>query len=197
MRNLNSFKKQIFRKKIVMNKIFRRFFSKKALRAGLFSLLAVAFSFCVPACSYSLGNRGALPFETIEILPIENEVDLPQAQAMLARDISDTLNREPNLQTVVEKGQAALKVVISDYRRSISATSSRDSTLASTQALTLVLRCSLMDARTGKYYFRDRALSVSTNVYTGTSPGLGETQSFPVLSREAAKKVRDMVASVW
>jgi len=180
-----------------MNKFFHRFFSKKTLLAGTFALLfATLFPF-VSACSYSLGNRGALPFNTIEILPIENTADLPQAQATLARDISDTLNREPNLRTVVENGVATLHVVISDYRRSISSTSSNDSVLASTQTLTLTLSCSLQDTRTGKYYFRDRAVSVSTNVYTGTSPGLGETQSFPVLSREAARKVRDMVASVW
>lgn len=167
------------------------------LRATLPAAVVFALSLCVSACSYSLGNRGSLPFSTIEILPVENEADLPQAQATLARDIADTLNREPNLSTVIDNGAATLKVVISDYRRSISSTSAHDSVLASTQNLTLVLRCSLMNSRTGKYYFRDRVISVSTAVYTGTSPGLGEPQSFPALSREAARKVRDMVTSVW
>ena len=126
-----------------------------------------------------------------------NEADLPQAQATLAREIADALNREPKLSTVIDRGDAELEIVISDYRRSISSTASRDSVLASTQNLTLVLKCSLLNKRTGKYYFRNRSISVSTEVYTGQAPGLGEPQSFPVLSREAARKVRDLVTNVW
>lgn len=159
--------------------------------------LAAAFSCALCGCSYSLGGLGEMPFSTIEISPIVNEADLPQAQAMLARDVADVLNREPKLRTVIERGEADLKIVISDYSRTISAKSARDSVLASTQKLTLKLKCSLQNTRTGKYYFRDRSVSVSTDVYTGTSPGLGEPQSFPVLSREAARKIRDMITSVW
>lgn len=161
------------------------------------SLLAGTLLCGLSACGYSLGVGGKLPFSTIEIAPIVNNADLPQAQAMLARDISEALNRDPQLSTVIENGAAELRVVISDYRRSISATSARDSVLASTQRLTLELNCSLLDTRTGKFYFKNRPVSVDTEVYTGTSPGLGEPQSFPVLSREAARKVRDMVVSVW
>lgn len=160
-------------------------------------LLAALFSCALCGCGYSLGGLGKMPFSTVEISPVVNEADLPQAQAMLARDVADVLNREPKLRTVVERGEADLQIVISDYTRSISAKSARDSVLASTQKLTLKLKCSLQDTRTGKYYFRDRSVSVSTDVYTGTSPGLGEPQSFPVLSREAARKIRDMITSVW
>lgn len=163
----------------------------------LTALCAGTLGGVLSGCAYSLGNRGALPFSTVEIRPIVNDADLPQAQAQLARDVADALNREPGLSTVVENGAAELKIVISEYRRSISAKSARDSVLASTQKLTLTLKCSLVDRRTGKFYFRDKKVSASTEVYTGTSPGLGEPQSFPVLSREAARKVRDLVTNVW
>lgn len=170
----------------------------KKLSKILFILSLAGASLCAfSGCGYSLGTGGKLPFSTIEIAPIINEADLPQAQAMLARDIADTLNRDPQLSTVIENGTVELCVVITEYKRSISATSARDSVLASTQKLTLTLKCSLLDTRTGKFYFRDRSVSVDTEVYTGTSPGLGEPQSFPVLSREAARKIRDMIVSVW
>ena len=180
-----------------MEKKLKRFSLGLRSRVALVALAAGTLLGLVPACSYSLGGRGELPFSSIEIAPIENEADLPQAQATLARNISDALNREPKLRTVVSNGDAELRFVISDYRRSISATSSDDSVLASTQNLTLELKCSLSDTRSGKIYFRDRTVSVSTEVYTGTAPGLGEPQSFPVLSREAARKIRDLVTSVW
>lgn len=148
-------------------------------------------------CSYSLGSSGKLPFSTIEIAPIVNNADIPQAQAMLARDIAGTLNREPKLSTVIENGAAELKIEITDFRRNTVATSSEDSVLASVSQLTLVLNCSLLNTRSGKYYFRNRKISVSTDAYAGESPGLSESQSFPVLSREAARKVRDLVVGVW
>lgn len=180
-----------------MKKFLNRFFRRARSRAALALLCAGTLLCVVPACSYSLGGRGALPFSTIEIAPVVNEADLPQAQATLAREVSDALNREPKLRTVVADGDAELRIVIADYRRLISATSSGDSVIASTQSLTLVLKCSLTDRRSGKYYFRDRQVSVSADVYTGSAPGLGEPQSFPVLSREAARKIRDLVTSVW
>lgn len=180
-----------------MEKKSKVFSLRARSRVAIAVLAAGTLLGLVPACSYSLGGRGELPFSSIEIAPIVNETDLPQSQAMLARNISDALNREPKLRTVVVSGDAELRIVISDYRRSISATSSGDSVLASTQNLTLDLKCTLADKRSGKFYFRDRSVSVSTEVYTGTSPGLGEPQSFPVLSREAARKIRDLVTSVW
>lgn len=171
------------------------FFSK--FRKTIFASAVLLAAGTLAGCGYKLGGLGEMPFSTIEISPIVNDADLPQAQATLARDVADTLNREPRLRTVVEGGEAELRIVIKDYSRSITAKAARDSVLASTQKLTLKLSCSLVNTRTGKFYFRDRSVSVSTEVYTGTSPGLGEPQSFPVLSREAARKVRDMIASVW
>lgn len=161
------------------------------------AILAGTLLGVLPACNYSLGNRGKLPFATIEIAPIVNNADLPQAQAMLARDIADTLNRTPKLSTVIENGAAELQVEISGFRRNIAATSSEDSVLASVQSVTLELNCSLLNTRSGKYFFRNRKISASTDVYTGAAAGLGEAQSFPVLSREAARKVRDLIVSVW
>lgn len=174
----------------------RQFF-RKILRLGAFALLAGTLLAGTASCGYKLGSRGKMPFSTVEIAPIVNDADLPQAQAQLARDIADILNREPKLRVVIDRGAAELSIRISDYSRSITAKSARDSVLASTQRLTLELSCTLRDKRSGKIYFRDRKITASTEVYTGTSPGLGEPQSFPVLSREAARKVRDLITSVW
>lgn len=171
------------------------------MRKILSLLFVVIFSGTLLAslsgCSYSLGNRGKLPFATIEIAPIVNNADLPQAQAMLAREIADALIATPKLNVVIENAAAELQVVISDYRRNIAATSSEDSMIANVQNLTLELECSLLNTRSGKYFFRNRKISVSTDVYTGAAAGLGESQSFPTLAREAARKVRDLIVNVW
>ncbi|MBQ9758735.1 MAG: hypothetical protein IJW12_03065 [Opitutales bacterium] len=174
--------------RLSMRKIFTLLFS--TIFAGT---LLCAFS----ACNYSLGNRAKLPFATIEVAPIVNNADIPQAQAMLARDVAEALNGTPRLATVIENGAAELQIEISGFRRNIAATSSEDSMIASIQNLTLELNCSLLNTRSGKYFFRNRKVSVSTDVYTGAAAGLGESQSFPVLSREAARKVRDLVVNVW
>ena len=64
-----------------MKNFLQRFFRGNAPRAAAFALWAGTLLAAVSACSYSLGNRGELPFSTIEIAPIVNEADLPQAQA--------------------------------------------------------------------------------------------------------------------
>lgn len=177
--------------------IFGTAFFKKIFGFGAIALLAGTLLGGTLGCGYRLGGRGQIPFSTIELSPIVNEADLPQAQAQLARDVADILNREPGLSVVIDRGAAELSIVISDYSRSITTKSARDSVLAGTQRVTMQLKCSLRDNRTGKYYFRNRIVTATTEVYMGTSPGLGETQSFPVISREAARRVRDLVSSVW
>lgn len=149
------------------------------------------------ACSYSLGGRGKLPFSTIMIAPVKNETDLAQTQATLARNLFDSLNAEPGLTVVPEGGQAELEVVIAEVKRSVSLTNSRDTGIAGTTTLSLKIICSLLDVRTGKYYFKDRQISVSAENYQGGQTGLLATQTFPQLSRDAAREIKDVIVSVW
>ena len=161
------------------------------------AFFALAGTFLLPACNYSLGSRGELDFSTIVVEPIKNSADIPQAQATLARTIADSLNTEPGLKTVTNNGQARLFVEISNYKRSVATTGRKDSRVATTVTLTLTLKCSLLDTRTGKYYFRDRTVSAKTESYPSAASGLAETQAFPVLARTAARRVKDTIVSVW
>lgn len=149
------------------------------------------------SCSYSMGGRGKLPFSTIMVEPVKNMTDLAQTQATLARNIIDSLNVESGLKVVPYGGQAALSVVIADVSRKISLTDTRDTDVASTTTMKVTLTCSLRDMRTGKYYFRDRSVSVSSENYMGGQAGLLETQVFPQLSRDAARKIKDLIVSTW
>lgn len=149
------------------------------------------------ACSYSLGGRGKLPFSTIMIAPVKNMTDLPQTQATLARNLFDSLNAEPGLSVVSVGGQAVLEVVVSKVKRSMSLTNSQDTGMASSTTLTVTFLCSLRDVRTGKYYFRDRSTSVSAENYLGGQSGLLMTQTFPQISRDAARQIKDLIVSVW
>ncbi len=149
------------------------------------------------SCSYSVGGRGKLPFSTIMLAPVENMTDLAQTQATLARNIIDRLNDEAGLEVVPYNGQAELTVVIADVTRRISLTNSRNTDVASTTTMTVTLDCSLRNMRTGKYYFRNRSISVTSENYMGGQAGLLETQVFPQLARDAARKIRDTVVGVW
>ena len=54
-----------------MKNFLQRFFRGNAPRAAASALWAGTLLAVVSACSYSLGNRGELPFSTIEIAPID------------------------------------------------------------------------------------------------------------------------------
>lgn len=168
--------------------MFRRLFCLLCLSAG---------TLIFPACTYSLGAHGKLPFSTISVALIKNKTELAQTQATLATDISDALNAEPGLKTVVRGGNARLEVVVEDVSRTVSLTHSRDTGVASTQTLRVKFSCSLQDSRTGKYYFRNRVVNISAETYMGGQTGLLETQAFPQISRDAARKIRDLVVGVW
>ena len=131
------------------------------------------------------------------LAPVENMTDLAQTQATLARNIIDRLNDEAGLEVVPYNGQAELTVVIADVTRRISLTNSRNTDVASTTTMTVKLNCSLRNMRTGEYYFRNRSISVSSENYMGGQAGLLETQVFPQLARDAARKIRDAVVGVW
>lgn len=161
----------------------------------IFCLLAGAL--CCVSCSYSMGGRGKLPFSTIMVAPVKNMTDLPQTQATLARNIIDSLSVEAGLKVVPYNGQAELSIVVADVKRTISLTNSRNTDVASTTTMTVTLNCSLRDMRTGKYYFENRSISVSSENYMGGQAGLLETQVFPQLSRDAARKIKDAVVGTW
>lgn len=131
------------------------------------------------------------------VAPVKNMTDLAQTQATLARNIIDSLNVEPGLEVVQYNGQAELSVVIAEVKRRVSLTSSRDTDVASTVTMTVKLNCSLRDMRTGKYYFKNRSVSVSSENYMGGQAGLLETQVFPQLSRDAAREIKDVVVGTW
>jgi hypothetical protein len=152
---------------------------------------------CGVSCSYSMGGRGKLPFSTIMVAPVKNMTDLAQTQATLARNIIDSLNVEEGLKVVPYNGQAELTVVIAEVKRTVSLTSSRDTDVASTITMSLKLNCSLRDMRTGKYYFENRSVSVSSENYMGGQAGLLETQVFPQLARDAARKIKDTIVGTW
>lgn len=168
-------------------------------RKILFSILLGAFVLAgTSACGvYSLGAKKKLAFSSVALAPIANHANLPQAQATLARNIADSLNQEAGIKTTTANGDAELQIVIEDYSRTISATSARDSTIASAVNLRLTLSCSLLDTRSGKYFFKNRKISVSREAYVGDEVGLAETQTFPILSRDAARKVKDLLVNVW
>ncbi|MCD8298702.1 MAG: LPS assembly lipoprotein LptE [Opitutae bacterium] len=167
-----------------------------------FSLLvlfvAAAIVMLAGGCAYSLGRGEAkLDFATISLAPIKNKADLPQVHALLARNISDELNSEGGLKLVKEGAQAELTVVVNDYSRSISISSSRDTVVASSINVKLELICSLRNTRTGEFYFQDKKITATTEAYLGSATGLAETQTLPALTRLAAQKVREAVVGVW
>ncbi len=170
---------------------------KRFLTLG-FILVLISGIFVGGCANYSPGRgKAKLDFSTISLAPIKNEADLPQAQALLARNISDELNSEGGLTLVQEGANVELTVVISDYSRHTSISSSSDTVVASSIVMKVTLKCSLRDLRTGKFYFKDKEISESMESYLGTATGLAETQALPALTRSLAQKVREAVVGVW
>ncbi len=154
------------------------------------------------ACSsYRMGPPGgdeASPFRSVYVELIKNESFAPQAQAPLSDQLAETFMTTANVRTV-DKGeaQATLTVVLKEYKRSMSATQSRDTVQGQSFTLTLISECTLLDNRTGKYYFKNRTISTSMEAYVYGGFGRAEYESMPVLARDLARKIVDASTSGW
>lgn len=162
-------------------------------------IFALAISTLFFACKYQLaGTAQPLPFKTISLAQVVNDSYAPQAASPLNTQLATMLSQSPALELVaLGDSQAVLEVTLDDYTKRIFATRESDTALASALNVTLTATCSLKDVRTNKYLFKDRKVSVSSNVYDANGMLNAEYQNMTVLTRELAKRITDQVLGVW
>lgn len=147
---------------------------------------------------YQMGEPAKLPFSTIYIEPIRNESFAPQAQALLSKQLTMTFMEDARVKVVREKdADALLSIVLTDYKTNVSATEELDTVLGRSFDLTLIARCTLVDADTGEVLLRDVPVSATVDAFVDEGFQQSEYQAMPVLTRNLAKNIRDLTLSGW
>ena len=163
---------------------------------------AAALSLGVLAgCShYSLGPAGDLPFHSLYVEPVQSSAYVAQGQAPLTEMLRQSLLQEGNLKlTSQADADATLEVVLTDYHRDIAATAQNNTLNAQSYNLSLTAKCTLVDNRTGKVYFKERPITTSLAAYIqgGDSFNESEYQTVAKLARDLGQHIKDAVISTW
>ncbi|MGE9294119.1 MAG: LPS assembly lipoprotein LptE [Puniceicoccales bacterium] len=162
-------------------------------------LAVMALMLLLGACShYQLGPPGELPFRTLYVAPAINRTYAPQPGALLTDQTISDLQGHSNVKIVQsEQADATLGISIVEYERSVGATQSQDTGLAQSYILTMVCLVTLTDNRTGEVLMETRRVTASQQAYVQGGFQIAEYQAMPVLTREMARKISNVVVSVW
>jgi len=149
---------------------------------------------------YHLGAAGPLPFHTLYVSVAKNRSFAPQAQAPVTEMLRQSLLQEGNLKlTEQTDADATLEVVLTNFQQVAAATQQGNSLNAQSYTFTLTANCTLVDNRSGKVYFKDRAIDASEVAYVqgGDSLSEAEYQTMPELARQLAQEIKNEVVDTW
>lgn len=149
---------------------------------------------------YQLGTSAApLAFESIYIAPVTNTAAVPQAVALVSRELRTALLRDGRvtLAADADSADAVLTVELTDYGRSFTAVQPTDTALARKFDLALGARCSLLNQRTGETLFDHRTVRVTRQIYVDEGQNPAEYQALPHLADQLADWVAHAVLDVW
>ena len=178
------------------------------LQRGYWNTVLSFFIFLTGGCqSYQLGDPAKLEFNTIYIKPATNETYAPQVQAVISAQIRELFIRDSRSVLVNDQQEAdvILYVNLINYDRDTAARQGNDTVLARSFDLKLYAEVSLFDQNSGSYFFEDRIITQTYNVYTDNPYDQLKPQSFvqaeyqaiPSLARRLARKIADEVLSPW
>ena len=180
------------------------------LRILAASVLAVTALVAAGCAHYQAGKPADTPFRTVYIEPVSNRSFAPQAQALLSTQVRDHIMRDGRVKVVgPEHADAILTIMIEDYERDATAVRGDDTALASKFNMRLTARCTLVDARTGRVYFRNRSTDTDIDAFFDFGLGLDEEepptlqglqsefQSMPILTEKLSREISNMVLHTW
>jgi len=168
-----------------------------SLRLAGLLLLAAALAGCA---HYALGPGTDLPYRTVYVAPARNTALVPQAEALLTRQVADMLARSGQVRPVnsPDTADATLTLTLTDFQRDVAARRAEDTFLADSFNIALLATATLVDNRSGEAYFTDRPLDASANVkIDGAGQQPAEYQAMPVLTRRLAREANNAVLSAW
>lgn len=170
------------------------------LRRSLLRLLPLSVALLVGGCAnYQLGTGASTGFRTVYIEPVANKTLLPQSQPLVSTRLRETFARDGRVQlTNTASGtDATLTVVLTEYRREVSAVREGDTGLARKFNVTLGALCTLRDNRTGRTVFENRPVTAVREVFTDSGQLQSEYQTLPLLAETLAQKVLHTTLDVW
>ena len=177
----------------------------KSTRHLCLFLAAATVVLAVTGCAnYRMGKPSDTPFRTVYIEPVANRSFAPQAQALVSTQVREHLMRDGRVRVVgPDEADAILSITLTDYSRDASALRADDTALASKFTMAMTARCTLMDARNGRIYFRDRETNTETDGIFDideelTLQGLqSEFQTMPILTEKLARNISNLVLHTW
>lgn len=182
----------------------------RILLLNIAPLALLAGSLVLLGCSsYRLGSASPIPFDSLYIVPAQNESFAPQAQSIVSAQIRKTFIQDGRMPILAnpEDAAARLEICLVDYQRNSAAYSSEDIDIARSYSLVLEAKVSLWDAHKGAYLFRDRFVRTSVQSYVGNpydnsavsanNFNAAEYNAMPLLARSLAEKISNQVLSPW
>lgn len=165
-----------------------------------FIVILFAAAFTLGGCaSYRVGSPAELPYRAIRVAPAVNRSDLPQIEALLSSAMRHEIEQSSALElSTGGRADALLEISVLEAKREMVAVSPDDVGRARKFELTLLLSVSLRDtADSSKFYFRDRTITVTQDIYTDSGQITAEYQATPELARLAATQVSELIVDLW
>jgi len=175
-------------------------------RSGAPAVISIALMLLGTAgCAhYNAGKPADTPFTTIYIEPVANRSFAPQAQALVSTQVRERIMRDGRVRVVGrDEADAILSITLVDYDRESSAVRADDTAVASKFNMRLAAQCTLVDARTGQVYFRDRGTDTEVDAFFGVDEALplqglqSEFQTMPILTEKLSRQIGNMVLHTW
>ncbi len=167
--------------------------------AKLLGLLVVLLVWAGCA-NYQLGTQAQpLGFTSLYVAPVKNDAAVPQAVALVTRELRTALLRDGRVTLADDEASAdaVLTVELNDYGRTFTAVQPTDTALARKFDLALGARCSLVNQRTGQALFENRTVRVTRQIYVDEGQNPAEYQALPHLADQLADWVAHAVLDVW
>ncbi len=161
---------------------------------------AALLGFSTGCAHYQLGT-GARPlsFSSLYVAPVENTAAVPQAVALVTREIRTALLRDGRVSLTEDESaaDAVLRIELTDYGRTFTAVQPNDTALARKFDLALGARCTLHDQHSGQPLFENRTVRVTRQIFVDEGQNPAEYQALPHLADELADWVVHAVLDVW
>ena len=183
----------------------------RPIALGRWCLLIPALLLLSSCSHYQLGTGNQVTFATLYVAPVRNDANLPQAVAVVSRELRQAFLQDGRVRlgSSADEADATLHVTLVDYGRTMTTARVEDTGLARKFDLALEADCTLRDERTGALLMETRRLAVTRQVFTDgdgfsiggqVAPGgqnPAEYQTLPLLAEQLADRVIHAVLDVW
>lgn len=166
-----------------------------------FALVASALATLLLAscASYQLGNPASLSYRSVHVAPPRNLSTLPQIEGAVNTALRKELAQSASLELASDsQSDVVLEITILDSKRRIAAVTADDVGRGRKFELSVDLALSLR--RTGTpddYLIRDRAFTVTQDVFTDSGQVNAEYQGTVEIARSIAVRAAEIIQDHW